>query len=79
MKSYETTKKKRIGLYARVSTEMQTDGYSIQGQLNDLDKYRQFQDMKSLMNIPIEAYRGKTMQCHITTHTVKECQCCKVN
>ena len=29
-------KKKRIGLYARVSTEMQTDGYSIHGQLNQL-------------------------------------------
>ena len=36
-------KKKRIGLYARVSTEMQTDGYSIQGQLNQLTEYCQFQ------------------------------------
>ncbi|MDU6163434.1 MAG: recombinase family protein, partial [Staphylococcus epidermidis] len=36
-------KKKRIGLYARVSTEMQTDGYSIHGQLNQLTEYCQFQ------------------------------------
>lgn len=29
-------KKKHIGLYARVSTETQKNGYSIQGQLNQL-------------------------------------------
>ena len=52
-------KKKRIGLYARVSTEMQTDGYSIQGQLNQLKDYCQFQGYEVLMNIPIVVYLVK--------------------
>ena len=55
-------KKKRIGLYARVSTEMQTDGYSIQGQLNQLTEYCQFQGYEVVNEYTDRGISGKTMQ-----------------
>lgn len=55
-------KKKRIGLYARVSTEMQTDGYSIQGQLNQLKEYCQFQGYKVIDEYTDRGISGKTTQ-----------------
>lgn len=55
-------KKKRIGLYTRVSTEMQTDGYSIQGQLNQLKKYCQFQGYKVVDEYTDRGISGKTTQ-----------------
>lgn len=51
--------KKRIGLYARVSTEMQTDGYSIQGQLNHLKDYCQFQGYEVVDEYTIVVYPVK--------------------
>ncbi|MCG1311391.1 recombinase family protein [Staphylococcus epidermidis] len=54
--------KKRIGLYARVSTEMQTDGYSIQGQLNQLKDYCQFQGYEVMDEYTDRGISGKTTQ-----------------
>ncbi|EZR76792.1 hypothetical protein W778_02254 [Staphylococcus aureus VET1103S] len=54
--------KKRIGLYARVSTEMQTDGYSIQGQLNQLKDYCQFQGYEVVDEYTDRGISGKTTQ-----------------
>ena len=55
-------KKKRIGLYARVSTEIQTDGYSIQGQLNQLKEYCQFQGYEVVDEYTDRGISGKTTQ-----------------
>ena len=55
----KSCKKKRIGLYARVSTEMQTDGYSIHGQLNQLTEYCQFQGYEDEYT---DRVSGKTTQ-----------------
>lgn len=55
-------KKKRIGLYARVSTEMQTDGYSIHGQLNQLTEYCQFQGYEVVDEYTDRGISGKTTQ-----------------
>ena len=55
-------KKKRIGLYARVSTEIQTDGYSIHGQLNQLTEYFQFQGYEVVDEYTDRGISGKTMQ-----------------
>lgn len=55
-------KKKRIGLYARVSTEIQTNGYSIQSQLNQLKEYCQFQGYEVVDEYTDRGISGKTTQ-----------------
>ena len=41
MKHMQQLKTKRVGIYVRVSTEMQsTEGYSIDGQINQIKEYR---------------------------------------
>ena len=54
-------KKKCIGLYARVSTKMQ-DVYSVQGQLNQLKEYCQFQGYKVIDEYADRGISGKTTQ-----------------
>lgn len=55
-------KKKHIGLYARVSTETQKNGYSIQGQLNQLTEYCQFQGYEVVDEYTDRGISGKTME-----------------
>ncbi|MCM5673395.1 cassette chromosome recombinase CcrB [Staphylococcus hominis] len=55
-------KKKRIGLYARVSAEIQKNGYSIQGQLNQLKDYCQFQGYEVVNEYTDRGISGKTTQ-----------------
>lgn len=55
-------KKKRIGLYDRVSTEIQTNGYSIQSQLNQLKEYCQFQGYEVVDEYTDRGISGKTTQ-----------------
>ncbi|WP_180553741.1 recombinase family protein, partial [Staphylococcus haemolyticus] len=55
-------KKKHIGLYARVSTETQKNGYSIQGKLNQRTEYGQFQVYEVVDEYTDRGISGKTME-----------------
>ena len=54
--------KRNVLDYMHVSTEMQTDGYSIHGQLNQLTEYCQFQGYEVVDEYTDRGISGKTMQ-----------------
>ena len=51
-------KQKRVGIYVRVSTEMQsTEGYSIDGQINQIKEYCNFHHFESKIYTTIVVYQ----------------------
>ncbi|MEB8090980.1 cassette chromosome recombinase CcrB [Mammaliicoccus lentus] len=54
-------KRKRVGGYIRVSTEMQTDGYSPKSQINQIKEYCQFHGYEVIDIYADEGISGKSM------------------
>ena len=62
MKSHATTQTKRVGIYVRVSTEIQnTEGYSINGQINQIRDYCQFHHFEVTDIYADRGISGKSM------------------
>ncbi|PUZ18953.1 recombinase family protein [Staphylococcus chromogenes] len=58
----EKLKQKRVGIYVRVSTEMQSsEGYSITGQINQIEEYCQFNNFKVVDVYADRGISGKSM------------------
>ncbi|RIM19066.1 recombinase family protein [Staphylococcus chromogenes] len=58
----EKLKQKRVGIYVRVSTEMQSsEGYSITGQINQIEEYCQFNNFKVVDVYEDRGISGKSM------------------
>ena len=54
-------KKKRIGAYIRVSTERQVEGYSIEGQITQIEQYCQFNNYELVDIYADRGISGKSM------------------
>ena len=52
-------KKTRCYIYARVSTAIQVDGYSLDAQKDKLRKYAEFQDMEIVLNVGFYIYLNR--------------------
>lgn len=55
-------KKTRCYIYARVSTAIQVDGYSLDAQKDKLRKYAEFQDMEIVGEYSDEGHSGKNIK-----------------
>ena len=55
-------KKTRCYIYARVSTAIQVDGYSLDAQKDKLRKYAEFQDMGIVGEYSDEGHSGKNIK-----------------